>query len=162
MYIDIYIYRYLIVVGEQQNCKHHLLKCHHFNEEVQQEVDAVVEVAVVINISIENNEITLMVEIKNIKIKNLFLFHSGHQEGTGGWSGRGGGGSGGDRPYSGGYQQQQQYGMIDPYAQQYSQMGYQGQQQVVNEYVGMDNGGGYGGRGRGRGGRGGRGSRRPY
>ncbi len=40
--------------------------------------------------------------------------------------------------------------------QQYPQMGYQGQQQIVNEYAGMDNGG------RGRGGRGGRGGRRPY
>ncbi|CAF3436590.1 unnamed protein product [Rotaria sp. Silwood1] len=76
--------------------------------------------------------------------------------GGGGWSGRGGGG---DRPYSGGYQQQN-YGMMDPYMQQYPQMAYQGQQQIVNEYAGMDYGGTYGGRGRG--GRGGRGGRRPY
>jgi hypothetical protein len=77
----------------------------------------------------------------------------GHRGGSGGgWSGRGSGG-GGDRPYSGGYQQQQQY---DPYMQSYSEMNYQGQQQIVNEYAGMD----YSGRGRG--GRGGRGSRRPY
>jgi protein FAM98B len=83
--------------------------------------------------------------------------HSNGHRG-GGWSGRGGGG--GDRPHSGGYQQQQydpytqQY---DPYMQQYSHMDYQGQQQIVNEYAGMD----YGGRGN-RGGRGGRGGRRPY
>lgn len=51
--------------------------------------------------------------------------------------------------------------MVDPYAQaqQYQQMSYQGQQQIVNEYAGMDYSGAYGGRGRGRGGRGGR---RPY
>lgn len=42
--------------------------------------------------------------------------------------------------------------------QQSPQMGYQGQQQIVNEYVGFEQGG----RGRGRGGRGGRGGRRPY
>ena len=36
-------------------------------------------------------------------------------------------------------------------------MDYQGQQQIVNEYAGVD----YGGRGH-RGGRGGRGGRRPY
>ena len=40
-------------------------------------------------------------------------------------------------------------------------MGYYGQQQIVNEYAGMDYNGG-GGRGRGRGGRGNRGGRRPY
>jgi hypothetical protein len=58
--------------------------------------------------------------------------------------------------HSGGYQQQQ----YDPYMQQYPQMGYQGQQQIINEYAGLDYGGGGGGRGRG--GRGGRGGRRPY
>jgi hypothetical protein len=79
-----------------------------------------------------------------------FLFVVGHRGGGGGggWSGRGGG----DRFYSGGHQQQQ----YDPYMQQYPQMDYLGQQQIVNEYAGMD----YGGRGRG--GRGGRGGRRPY
>jgi len=39
-------------------------------------------------------------------------------------------------------------------------MGYQGQQQIVNEYAGVEHGANYGGRGRG--GRGGRGGRRPY
>ena len=51
--------------------------------------------------------------------------------------------------------------MNDPYMQQYPQMGYFGQQQIVNEYAGLDYNGNYGGRGRG-GGRGGRGNRRPY
>ena len=79
----------------------------------------------------------------------------------GGWSARGG--ASGDGQFSGGYAQQQPYAMADPYAQQYSQMGYQGQQQIVNEYAGMDHSGTYGGRGRGgRGGRGGGGGgRRP-
>ncbi|CAF1004687.1 unnamed protein product [Adineta steineri] len=84
--------------------------------------------------------------------------------GGGGWSGRGGGGNFNERPYSGGGgggYQQMQYGMMDPSMQQYPQMGYQGQQQIVNEYAGMDYGTNYGGRGRG-GGRGGRGGRRPY
>ncbi|CAF0883467.1 unnamed protein product [Adineta ricciae] len=88
-----------------------------------------------------------------------------HRGGGAGWSARGGYG---DRPHSGGYhqQQQQQYAMMDPgMMMQYPQMGYQGQQQIVNEYAAMDNGGDYGGggrgRGRGRGGRG-RGGRRPY
>lgn len=82
---------------------------------------------------------------------------SSDQRGGGGWSGRGG--RGGDRPHSGSYQHQN-YAAPDPYAQQYPQMAYQGQQQIVNEYAGMDYGGNHGGRGRG--GRGGRGSRRPY
>ncbi|CAF4226440.1 unnamed protein product [Rotaria socialis] len=80
----------------------------------------------------------------------------GHRGGAG-WSARGGGG--GDRPHSGGYQQQN-YGAVDPHMQPYPQMAYQGQQQIVNEYAGMDHSGNYGGRGRG--GRGGRGGRRPY
>lgn len=76
----------------------------------------------------------------------------------GGWSNRG---AGGDRPYSGGGggYQQMPYAMVDPYMQPYPPMMYQGQQQIINEYAGMDYGGTYGGRGRGRGGRGGR---RPY
>jgi hypothetical protein len=44
--------------------------------------------------------------------------------------------------------------------QQHPQMGYFGQQQIVNEYAGLDYTANYGGRGRG--GRGGRGNRRPY
>jgi hypothetical protein len=46
------IYRYLIVVDEQQNFKHHLLICHLFNEEVQPEVGVVV---------VMNKKIILMV-----------------------------------------------------------------------------------------------------
>jgi hypothetical protein len=54
--------------------------------------------------------------------------------------------------------------MNDPYMQQYPQMGYQGQQQIVNEYAGSDYNGNHNGNhnGRGRGGRGGRGGRRPH
>ena len=91
----------------------------------------------------------------------LFYFFQAQRKtgGGGGWSARGGGFS--DRPYSGGYQQQQQhYGMMNPYMQQHPQMAYQGQQQIVNEYAGMDYDENYGGRSRGR--RGGRGARRPY
>lgn len=81
---------------------------------------------------------------------------NGHRGGGGGGWSRGGYG---DRPHSGGYQQPHM--AMNPAMMQYPQMGYQGQQQIVNEYAGMDYGGNYSGRGRG-GGRGGRGGRRPY
>ncbi|CAF1353320.1 unnamed protein product [Didymodactylos carnosus] len=78
----------------------------------------------------------------------------------GGWAHGGGGGGYGDMQYTGGYQQQQMYAPAYQHQQVYQNpnMSYQGQQQVINEYAGGMNQGGYqdnsgygGGRGRGSG-----------
>ena len=149
------LFRFPTVVDEQPNYKRRLRRCRHFNGEVQRE--AVVVPATHRSITISTVMATVQLNEGSIeKSTHLFLGQRG-----GGWSARGG--ASGDAQFSGGYSQQQQpYAMADPYAQQYSQMGYQGQQQIVNEYAGMDHSGIYGGRGRGgRGGRGGGGGRRP-
>lgn len=150
------------MVDEQQNYKLHRLICHPINEVVQLIV-VVVVAAAVINIILKNKEIIQMVCSNPLIFSTTILSLVGNHRG-GGWSARGGAGAAGDRPYSGGGYQQVQYDPygqpFDPYMQQHPQMGYQGQQQIINEYAGME----YNGRGRGGGGgrRGGRGGRRPY